>query len=121
VSEGDRPQDVGRVHRRARPVGAPATEEILERYRDAMRAELGDVLEELRPPLEQLGMDGTAARIRPALAERLKLWDLAIKIGRELANGEEIAWAGEPAESSNASRSAAPPRLTARERRALGQ
>jgi hypothetical protein len=120
VSEGDRPQDVGRSHKRARPAAGPETEEILERYRDAMRAELGDVLEELRPPREQLTMDGGAERMRPPLPDRLKLWDLAIKLGRELANGEELGWAPEaPAPAAMGPGTA--PRLTARERRALGQ
>lgn len=116
----DRPQDVGRSHHgRRRSEPAPATAEVLERYRTAMRDELGELLEELRPAREQLTMLGAPERLKPALAERLKLWDLAIKLGRELGTGEELPAAGAPAPRPIDARSPAP-RLTARQRRELG-
>jgi hypothetical protein len=126
--ENARPQDVGRSHHRSATTPAPATIEVLERYREAMRAELGDVLEELRPPAAQLTLAGSAERLRPPLAERLKLWDLAIKLGRELAApapggdpdpGAELE-AGPAATGPRRSRRDQAPRLSARERRALG-
>lgn len=51
-----------------------------------MRDDLGALLDELAPKVDpQLGLDGSeAAPKRPALAERTRLWDLAIKLGREL-------------------------------------
>jgi hypothetical protein len=88
-----------------------------------MRAELGDLLEELRPDLAQLGMDGAATRIRPAIADRVKLWDLAVKLGRELAapGAADLDPEPEPPASTSSSRRARQaPRISARERRALG-
>jgi hypothetical protein len=127
--ENARPQDVGRSHHRSATTPAPETVRVLDRYRAAMRGELDDVLGELRPGGEQLGFDGMAAPLRPALAERLKLWDLAIKLGRELAApsaggdpSDAEAAPDEPIRPSargQSTRSKAP-RLTARERRALG-
>lgn len=113
--EGDRPQDVGRVHAKGRPTPTPATAALLDSYRDAMRGELADTLAELRPDREQLTLDGGAERMRPALAERLKLWDLAIKLGRELANGDDPgAWTPGPPEPP--ARPKGPPRLTKAQR-----
>jgi len=118
----DRLQDVGRPHKRAVGTPAPATVAVLERYREAMRIELGELLEEIRPPASQLTLGGSEERIKPPLAERVKLWDLAIKIGRELDGAVELPWAGEPAPAptSTSSRSSRAPRLSTRERRALG-
>lgn len=122
--EGARPQDLGRPHRSTRGAPAPATVEVLERYRAAMRDELGEVLVELRPDLEQLTVDGSGRRLKPALAERLRLWELAIKLGRELAApGAEPDWTGETSTSSSTpakAKAGRAPRLSARERRALG-
>jgi hypothetical protein len=119
-----RPQDVGRRHRRTAPGPAPETVAILERYREALRLELADVLEELRPDRAQLTIAGGETRLRPALAERLKLWDLAIKIGRELsAPGAEHELEDAPAPSTSSSpspRSTRAPHLSAKDRRALG-
>lgn len=119
-----RPQDLGRPHKRRAPGPPPETVAILEAYRGAMRAELGDVLLELRPEREQLTITGGAERIRPALAERLKLWDLAIKLGRELNAPGDHALDEEPlaptSDSRKQSRTARAPRLSARERRSLG-
>ena len=79
-SENARPQDVGRRHRAK---GAPSREsaELLSRYHRAMRAEMQMVLRDIRPYPR-------AKNDRPSLADRSKLWDLAIKLAREL--GAEI-------------------------------
>lgn len=124
--ETARPQDLGRPHRRTARAGpTPETARVLERYRAAMRAELGDLLGELRPELEQLTIAGGADRIRPAIADRVKLWDLAIKLGRELGAPGLAELEEEPAPASTSTsprRSSTPraPRLSARERRSLG-
>ena len=125
--ETDRPQDVGRRHRAAANAPTPETARILELYRAAMRAELGDVLEELRPAVPEPGTPPTFGELiplRPALAERLKLWDLAIKLGRELASpglaGLEDPDPPAPSTSSSRPAPARAPRLSARERRSLG-
>lgn len=126
-----RPQDVGRAHRRSRPGLAPETAAILERYRSAMRAELGDLLEELRPPPAgeaPIVFGAPPPRARPPLPDRLRLWELAIKLGRELGAAglaeleEEPAPAGGSGSGARgaARRSTAAPRLSARERRSLG-
>jgi hypothetical protein len=82
MADSDRPQDVGRQHRRKASPGA-ATQALLDRYQDAMRDELGYLLDSLTP---QPGLAGTT--MRAALADRSKTWDLAIKIARAL--GGEI-------------------------------
>lgn len=86
---GDRPQDAGRRHRR---VGRPsaATLTLLEEYQEAMRVELRATLVEVRgsPPPAGLLVDVEAVNVRPTLADRTRLWDLAIKLGREL--GAEV-------------------------------
>lgn len=81
----DRPQDVGRRHRRkGEPSGATST--LLARYQGAMRDELGALLDELKPtpPAPGLGLVPTEQK-RLSIADRSRRWDLAIKIGRELA------------------------------------
>lgn len=81
----DRPQDVGRRHRRkAEPSGATST--LLARYQVAMRSELGALLDELTPApaAPGLGLVPTEAK-RLSIADRSRRWDLAIKLGRELA------------------------------------
>jgi hypothetical protein len=114
MPSGDRPQDVGRSHARRGSVG-PETDAVLDTYRAAMRAELRETLIELRPHLGQQTFTGEIAK--PALADRLRLWDLAIKLARELAGGADV----EPDAPAAPARSPArPPKLTARERRALG-
>lgn len=118
--DGDRAQDVGRSHKRA---GAPAPETlaILERYREAMRAELVDTLDEIRPAAEQLGLDGSTRPIRPKLETRRELWDLAIKLGREIERAPELPYSGDPGPgSAPAPTSRRAPRLTAAQRRQLG-
>jgi hypothetical protein len=126
MSENARPQDVARAHRRTRGTPAPETEALLERYRAAMRAELESLLVEIRPPapeLGQLAMDGTVPPVRPKLAERRELWDLAVKIARELSSSSaESAWSGlaPAAATAELTRSRArAPRLTKREREQL--
>ena len=123
----DRPQDRGRVHRRGRRESTSSpTIELLERYRAAMRAELGELLDELRldPDVAaaspQLGLDGKPlAPGRPGLVERARLWDLGIKLGKELANGEDLDPDPGPVFGDGA-RPRGAPRLTAAQRRALG-
>jgi hypothetical protein len=87
--DGTRPQDEGRVHRRK---GAPsaATLSLLADYQDAMRTELRAVLDELagQPAPAGLLPDAAKVRVRPSIGDRMKLWDLGIKLGREL--GSEI-------------------------------
>jgi len=119
---GDREQDVGRSHRR-RSVPAPETAELLERYQASMRAELEDLLAEIRPAVGQLTIDGGVTR--PTLEQRRALWDLAIKLGRELGGAivEQTAPSAAPgtARVPASSRRARPaPRLTVRQRRSLG-
>lgn len=85
---GEREQDAGRPHRRrGRP--SQATLSLLERYQAAMRDELGGLLRELEgaEPPPGLGLDANPpARVRPSLADRGRLWELAIKLGRELGS-----------------------------------
>jgi len=101
----DRPQDAGRRHARR---GAPSGEtlELLTRYRQALRDELGETLTELRPE---------SAKAKPALASRLKLWDLALKLARELGSGTDAQPPAPSAAPSDATRGTAP-RLTRRDR-----
>ena len=124
--ETARPQDLGRSHHRSSTTPAPETVAVLDRYRAAMRLELDAVLEELRARRPGLLPDVPGELVVPR-AERLRLWDLAIKLGRELAGptpggdpSETVPEGGEKTtRTKSASRSAAP-RLSARERRALG-
>lgn len=131
---GARPQDVGRSHHRAGEL-APETAEILERYRAAMRAELDDVLGEIRPATGQIVNPMTRDPVapgelgivieRPSLEKRRALWDLAIKLGRELAGGPGDGGLGDtpklvPADPTLVRNPRAAPRLKARERRSLG-
>ena len=80
-----RPQDAVRSHRR-KGAPSPATASLLAEYQDAMRLELRAVLIELQgsEPPAGLGMV-PAVRVRPSLTDRSRLWDLGIKLGRELA------------------------------------
>lgn len=124
MTDNDRPQDVGRVHARRAGELAPETAEVLERYRAAMRAELEDVLGEIRPATGQLELGGSVTR--PPLELRRDLWDLAIKLGRELGRGADAGLeAGGPVAIDRTDptliRPRKPaPRLAARERRSLG-
>ena len=104
---GDRPQDVGRKHRRVRQVaGRPLTDaerlelldaSPLDAYRSALASAawlygadelaavlLRDVLEELTPPPPVAGLVGPITPARIPLADRLKLWALALQLAGEL-------------------------------------
>ena len=78
-----RPQDAGRRHAR-KGAPSPASAALLERYQDAMRAELNAVLDEIRGAESPAGLLDGPVTVRPPLRDRAALWDLAIKIGREL-------------------------------------
>jgi hypothetical protein len=125
VSEAtDRPQDAGRAHRRRGDL-SPETDELLARYRDAMRRELAGILDELEPAevLVQQSIDGTSDRpVSLGLVARRERWELAIKLARELAGGADAEPSPPPddGKSRRAPVQARAPRLTARERRALG-
>lgn len=88
--DGDRPQDVGRRHRR-RGAQSPETAALLVTYQAAMRDELRAVLVELEGTVAPTGLldtEFTTAEVktRPDLQTRMRLWDLAIKVGRELGS-----------------------------------
>lgn len=72
-----------------------------------MRDDLGALLDELAPkPDGQQLLDGSEpAAKRPALTERARLWDLAIKLGREL--GTEVD--AHPGPAGGSAAAAAPP------------
>jgi len=104
----DRPQDAGRVHRRR---GLPNAESLalLERYRTALRDELGETLTELRPP-----------SAKPALASRLRLWELAMKLARELGSGSDVPTPGpRPITAAPEETRGRAPKLTRRDRARL--
>jgi hypothetical protein len=89
-------------HRRKGAPG-PETRSLLERWQAALRAELGDVLAELRPEPgpAQLAIDGTVMpRPRVDLTTRMKLVDLGVRIahelGTELDTGERSGPADRP-------------------------
>lgn len=83
MTDERRPQDVGRRHRRA-GVPSEASRLLLAEYHDAMRAELRALLDELTPAPAAPGLFGSEPAKRPALDTRARLWDLTIKLGREL-------------------------------------
>jgi len=85
TDDAGRPQDAGRSHRR-KGAPTPATVSLLADYQSAMRSELRAVLDELQgsEPPAGLGIM-PAVRVRPSLTDRSRLWDLGIKLGRELA------------------------------------
>lgn len=115
ADEAGRPQDQGRRHRRG---GAPSAEttSLLADYQAAMRTELRALLDDLRGHVPDPGLHllddaiargDVAERIRPALKERVPMWDLAIKLGREL--GTEV-------DGSPATAAAQPPATRPRRR-----
>jgi hypothetical protein len=92
-----------RPHRRRRRAPGPETRTLLERWQATLRAELADVLEELRPapaPDGPVEFGGVIPRARPSLSERMRLVDLGVRIahelGTELDAGERDAgpWSG---------------------------
>jgi len=114
--ENARPQDVGRSHKRRRIPSAESLA-LLERYRAALRAELGETLAELRPTdPEGLGLVPSA---KPALSHRLKLWDLALKLARELGGDTDPPPRPYDATPPDATRGRAP-KLTRRDKARLG-
>ena len=86
MTDNDRPQDVGRRHTRKRPDGPPDV--LLERYQRTMRVWLTRLLDELdgAPPKPGLldDVDAAAVTVYPDPIAASKLWDLAIRLGREL-------------------------------------
>lgn len=84
-TDSDRPQDVGRRHARRKREGDG--DALVERYYATMRSELAELLDSLAPvPGDQgLGLVKMPDK-RLSLAERTKVWDLAIKLGRELGS-----------------------------------
>lgn len=112
---GDRPQDVGRRHTRR---GSPSVEtiELLERYRAAMRVELAGLLEELGAAGQLSAFDVH----RPPLDKRRAIWDLAVKLARELAAESGAGELGGPRAGESSRRLKPAPRLTVAARRALG-
>jgi hypothetical protein len=89
MTTDDRPQDQGRRHRK-RGQPSAATVSLLEAYQDAMRRELRELLTELEGTPQAPGqlLDGSPAPAvkRPSLRDRAGMWDLAMKIGRELGS-----------------------------------
>jgi hypothetical protein len=83
TSESDRPQDVGRQHRR-KPAQGSVDRALVERYQATMREELARLLDDLAPVPQPDGLHGPVPAKRPDLATRSRVWDLAIKLGREL-------------------------------------
>ena len=86
ADEAGRAQDQGRRHRR-RGEPSPETTTLLVDYQEAMRAELRTLLGDIHGRVPDPGLlDGVAPaeRVQPSLKERAPMWDLAIKIGREL-------------------------------------
>ena len=78
----DRPQDVGRKH--ARSAGGTADRALVERYQTSMRDWLGLTLDALEGEVQPDGLHGPVPRKRPTATEAGRLWDLAMKLGREL-------------------------------------
>lgn len=104
MTDDVRPQDVGRRHRK-RGTPTAETQTLLAAFRDAQRAELRDVLHELEGvPDPQTTLDGSPPKVkRPNLTQRIKLWDLAIKIAHDLGTEVDVGPA-EPTEPADAPR-----------------
>jgi len=84
MTDASRPQDAGRSHKR-RGAPSPETAALLTRYQAAMRDDLAALLEDLAPKVPH-GLLADAPAERPNLADRTRLWDLAIKLGKELGS-----------------------------------
>lgn len=57
-----------------------------------MRDEVRQLLDELEPVPQDQGLGLVAVKPkRPDLAQRSKIWDLAIKLGRELGSSIDVA------------------------------
>ncbi len=99
MADSGRPQDQGRRHR-ARGAPSAATLTLLASYQAAMRLELERLLRELegQPPVAGILPPAAGEAIAPklpSLAERSKIWDLAIKVARELGTEVDVAPAGQ--------------------------
>ena len=88
---GERPQDVGRRHRR-KATPTPETRALLDRYQAAMRAELGAILD----ALDATAVPGLLPDAPPSPAiplddpRRSALWTRAITLGRELGTAIDL-------------------------------
>ena len=89
---------------------------LLDRYRAALRAELGETLDELRPTAPA-GL-GLVPPGKPGLTDRLKLWDLALKLARELGADADLPERPYDNTSADATRGRAP-KLTRRDKARL--
>lgn len=107
MTAGGRAQDQGRKHRKAgRP--SAATQALLVTYQDVMRRELRDLLTMIDgEETPQLGLDGRPLRTRPDLGDRSRLWDLAVKLARELGGSIDD---GTPADDDAPAPAASPVR-----------
>lgn len=84
--DGARPQDVGRRHvRKGSP--SPETLALLTRYQATMRDEMRGILEALSA-VKAAGLLDVAPELAIPLgdAQRDRLWDRAVKLGRELGS-----------------------------------
>lgn len=86
MADSDRPQDVGRPHSRSSRL--VEDDPLVKRYHDTMRAWLGRLLDDLdgRPAKPGLLPDAGDVTVFPETNEASKLWDLAIKLGKELGS-----------------------------------
>jgi len=78
----DRPQDVGRKHRKQRRFNAQDTN-ILADYHNVMRAELRRLLRDIRGEFKGMPENAPPGSLLP-LSERAKRWNLAFKLAKEL-------------------------------------
>lgn len=87
----ERPQDVGRSH--ARKPRRGAEDPLLGRYQSTMRTWLTRLLDDLdgRPAAPGLMPDAGDVTLFPDTGEASKLWDLAIKLGKELGSAIDPA------------------------------
>jgi hypothetical protein len=75
--------------RRGRGKGRPnpQTVQLLGEYHSAMRLELRSLLREINATIRPAALK----QPRPSLAERAKLWELAIRLGKELGSEIDVA------------------------------
>lgn len=66
----------------------------MTRYQAAMRTELASILDDVSgtpAPAGLLDADAPPVLVRPSLKDRAALWDLGIKLGRELGSAIDAA------------------------------
>lgn len=84
----DRPHDVGRKH--TRRSADPESAALVERYRATMRSWLGRLLDELEGRPAPAGIlpteEAERVTVYPSTKDASALWDLAIKLGKELGS-----------------------------------